>query len=153
MVNIWSALAQGDSDYCAILVIFNSILQIVLFAPYTIFFINVISDADNLALEYGNTATAVGIYLGIPLAAGIVTRFLGIWSLGRKRFDTVFMPIFGPLALVSLWIHIFRVVPAFVHCSDSSFSYFSSLRVPHSSVFCSSSSFYSLFKLETFCTI
>lgn len=45
----------------------------VLFAPYTIWFINVISDGDTLALQYSDTAIAVAIYLGIPLAAGIVT--------------------------------------------------------------------------------
>ena len=65
MVMIWNQLAHGDNDYCAILVIINSILQIILYSPMSLFFINVISGESNYKLEYGQTAIAVLIYLGI----------------------------------------------------------------------------------------
>lgn len=61
-VMIWSHLAHGDADYCAILVIINSVLQIVLFSPMSVFFINVIggeSGDSGIKLEYGRTAIAV----------------------------------------------------------------------------------------------
>jgi ACR3 family arsenite transporter len=61
MVMIWNQLAGGDGDYCAILVIINSVLQIVLYSPMAVLFVNVISDADSLELEYGTTAIAVCI--------------------------------------------------------------------------------------------
>lgn len=102
MVMIWNQLAQGDVNYCAILVIINSTLQIVLFSPMSLFFINVISGEKTLRLEYGKTAIAVLIYLGIPLAAGIVTRFAVMKLLGRQRFENRFLPFFGPLALLGL---------------------------------------------------
>jgi ACR3 family arsenite transporter len=102
MVMIWNQLAEGDGDYCAILVIINSILQIILYSPMSLFFINVISGQNTLTLQYGKTAIAVLIYLGIPLAAGVVTRFGMIALLGRKRFEQAFLPYFGPLALVGL---------------------------------------------------
>jgi ACR3 family arsenite transporter len=102
MVMIWNQLAEGDGDYCAILVIINSILQIILYSPMSLFFINVISGQNTLTLQYGKTAIAVCIYLGIPLLAGVITRF-GVMSLiGRKRFENAFSPYFGPLALVGL---------------------------------------------------
>lgn len=61
MVMIWNHLAKGDSEYCAILVVINAILQIVLFSPYAIFFINVIGGAkqDSIHLAYGNVAISV----------------------------------------------------------------------------------------------
>lgn len=102
MVMIWNQLAQGDGDYCAILVIINSILQIILYSPMSLFFVNVISGGNDLRLEYGKTAIAVLIYLGIPLLAGVVTRFTVIGVIGRDRFETKFLPYFGPLALVGL---------------------------------------------------
>ncbi len=102
MVMIWNQLAQGDTDYCAIIVIVNSILQIILYSPMCLFFINVISHENQLKLEYGKTAIAVLIYLGIPLAAGILTRFIGLRTLGETRFYTKFLPYFGPLALIGL---------------------------------------------------
>ena len=102
MVMIWNQLAEGDGDYCAILVIINSILQIILYSPMSLFFINVISGQNTLTLQYGKTAIAVCIYLGIPLAAGVVTRFGRILLLGRKRFENAFLPYFGPLALIGL---------------------------------------------------
>lgn len=60
MVMIWNQLAGGDHDYCAILVIINSALQIILYAPYALLFVNVIWDDEALTmLEYGVTAIAV----------------------------------------------------------------------------------------------
>ncbi len=102
MVMIWNQLAQGDTDYCAIIVIINSILQIILYSPMCLLFISVISHEEQQELEYGKTAIAVLIYLGIPLAAGMVTRFIGLKSLGETKFYTKFLPYFGPLALIGL---------------------------------------------------
>lgn len=102
MVNIWAALAKGDTDVCAILVIVNSMLQMVLFSPYSLLLINIISDGDNLALDYSHVATAVALYLGVPLGAGILTRFIFINLLGRQRFQKKFLPYFGPLSLLAL---------------------------------------------------
>lgn len=61
MVMIWNQLAGGDADYCAILVILNSILQIILYSPMAVLFVNVIGDTEDLELEYGQTAIAVCI--------------------------------------------------------------------------------------------
>ena len=102
MVMIWNQLAHGDTDYCAILVIINSILQIILYSPMALLFINVISGESTFKLEYGPTAIAVLIYLGIPLAAGVVTRGMMIWLLGKDKFHRKFLPYFGPLALIGL---------------------------------------------------
>ncbi|KAJ9128217.1 hypothetical protein QFC24_000509 [Naganishia onofrii] len=106
MVNIWNQLAGGDHNYCAILVIINSILQIILYSPLALLFINVIGGyegtSDALELSYGDVAIAVLIYLGIPLAAGIVTRYTVILLFGRKFFTKRFLPYFSPLALVGL---------------------------------------------------
>jgi ACR3 family arsenite transporter len=102
MVMIWNQLANGDVDYCAVLVIINSLLQIVLYSPMSLLFVNVISGEEDLELDYSHTAIAVCIYLGIPLAAGVFTRFLGIWAMGKQRFETKFLPYFGPLALLGL---------------------------------------------------
>ncbi|EJT46952.1 arsenite transporter [Trichosporon asahii var. asahii CBS 2479] len=102
MVMIWNDLAKGDMNYCAILVIINSVLQIILYSPMSLLFVNVISNEKSLRLEYGATAIAVLIYLGIPLVAGIVTRFAVMGILGRKRFENHFLPWFGPLALLGL---------------------------------------------------
>ena len=102
MVMIWNQLAHGDNDYCAIQVIINSILQIILYSPMSLFFVNVISGESNYKLEYGQTAIAVLIYLGIPLAAGIVTRFITIALFGKDKFEHKFLPYFAPLALVGL---------------------------------------------------
>ncbi|WVF69439.1 arsenical-resistance protein [Kwoniella sp. CBS 6097] len=102
MVMIWNQLARGDQDYCAILVIINSILQIVLYAPMSVLFVNVISGERSLRLEYGQTAIAVLIYLGIPLALGVITRCVMLAVLGAERFATKFLPYFGPVALLGL---------------------------------------------------
>ena len=59
MVMIWNTLAGGDPNLCAIIVIVNSVLQIILYSPMALFFIKVISRGTNLGLHYGTTAIAV----------------------------------------------------------------------------------------------
>lgn len=102
MVMIWNQIARGDAEVCAILVIINSVLQMVLYAPYCVWFINVISRSQSFQLQYGITAISVLIYLGIPLAAGAVTRFTVMGLFGRPFFERNFLPFFGPLSLVGL---------------------------------------------------
>lgn len=122
MVLIWNRLANGDENYCAILVVFNSILQIILYSPYALLFINVIGGESQVGIHvsYGNVAISVLIvcvqavclhdmfspfafqYLGIPLVAGITTRYT-VWCLTSKEFlNTRFLPLFSPLALIGL---------------------------------------------------
>lgn len=102
MVMIWNKIARGDADVCAILVILNSLLQIVLYAPYSLWFVNVISGSQSFKLDYGDTALSVLIYLGIPLIAGVFTRLVVIQLAGRHVFEQKFLPFFGPLSLVGL---------------------------------------------------
>lgn len=102
MVMIWNQIACGDVDLCAILVIINSVLQIVLYAPYALFFVNVFSDGDVLELSYSSVARAVGIYLGIPLGVGMLLRFSFLLSIGREYYDKKVLPIISPWALIGL---------------------------------------------------
>jgi arsenite transporter len=70
MVLIWNDLAKGDGDYCAVLVAFNSILQIILFAPFAVFYIKIVSHSQNeLAVNYSRVATSVAVFLGKVLKA------------------------------------------------------------------------------------
>ncbi|CAE6500574.1 unnamed protein product [Rhizoctonia solani] len=103
MVLIWNGLACGDPEYCAILVCVNSLLQVALFSPYALLFLNVLGGGhtSSLDLDYRHTAASVGIYLGIPLAAGIVTRYLMKRILSRSGFER-FLKLFGPFALLGL---------------------------------------------------
>ncbi|KAF9555206.1 arsenical-resistance protein ACR3 [Agrocybe pediades] len=104
MVAIWNDLARGDREYCAILVVINGAMQIVLFAPYSVFFINVIGgdQQKDIHVSYGVVAISVLIYLGIPLAAGVVTRYSIIFLAGRNFYEKKFIPVFSPLALLGL---------------------------------------------------
>ncbi|KAJ6608316.1 sodium bile acid symporter family-domain-containing protein [Mycena sp. CBHHK59/15] len=104
MVLIWCQLAKGDGNYCAILVVINSVLQIILYSPYTLLFVDVVGgqSTSHLHLSYGKVAISVLIYLGIPLTAGIVTRYT-VWRLTSKAFlEERFLPLFGPWALIGL---------------------------------------------------
>jgi len=103
MVMVWNQIAQGQPEYCAILVGINSILQIVLYAPYAVLFINVIGgEGRPVSIEYGGAAISVLIYLGIPLVAGVLTRY-GVWFIASKNFlEKTFLPMFSHLALLGL---------------------------------------------------
>ncbi|OJJ60219.1 hypothetical protein ASPSYDRAFT_57662 [Aspergillus sydowii CBS 593.65] len=103
MVLIWTGLAGGDGDYCAILVAINSILQMVLFAPLAIFFIRVIGGSDSaVTIDYSLAAKSVGVFLGIPLGAAIVTRFSLRILASEEWYDKRFLKWLSPWSLIGL---------------------------------------------------
>ncbi|KAF1825628.1 arsenical-resistance protein ACR3 [Dissoconium aciculare CBS 342.82] len=104
MVLIWTDLAGGDGDYCAVLVAFNSILQIVLFAPLATFYVQVVSrdpgpDGANL---YRECAASVAVFLGIPLAAAVITRLSLRWLIGEHKYQHYFIRYTAPWSLIGL---------------------------------------------------
>jgi len=104
MVMIWNELARGDGNYCALLVIINSIMQIALYSPYAVLFINELGGQSQtkIKVSYREVGISVLIYLGIPLVAGIVTRFSIIMAFSKEFLTAKFIPLFSPLALVGL---------------------------------------------------
>ncbi|KAH8911203.1 arsenical-resistance protein ACR3 [Coniochaeta sp. PMI_546] len=103
MVLIWTGLAGGDNEYCAILVAINSILQMVLFAPLAVFFIRVISGESGVHdVSYEIVSTSVGVFLGIPLGAAIISRFTIRWLAGPTWFEKVFLRFASPWSLIGL---------------------------------------------------
>ena len=109
MVIIWNTLAKGDNEYCAALVAMNAIFQILLYSVYIWLFVTVLPGA--LHLSWGGTtvhvsilevAHSVLIYLGIPFAAGIITRFSVIKFKGKEWLNKVFIPKISPFALIAL---------------------------------------------------
>jgi arsenite transporter len=103
MVLIWTGLAGGDNEYCAILVAVNSVLQMVLFAPLALLFIQVIGDSDgDQDVDYSTVAKSVAVFLGIPLGAALVTRFSLRKLASPKWYDTVFLKWAAPWSLIGL---------------------------------------------------
>ncbi|KAM0709327.1 hypothetical protein Q7P35_003365 [Cladosporium inversicolor] len=103
MVLIWTEIAGGDNQYCAILVAVNSVLQIVLYAPMAIFFINIISHSQSeITVSYSTVAISVAVFLGIPLGAAIVTRFAVTWVTSPEWYQRVFLRYISPWSLIGL---------------------------------------------------
>jgi ACR3 family arsenite transporter len=115
MVLIWNMLAGGDNEYCAVLVALNSIFQIVMYSPLAYLYLVVVPrwlGAQGTAVDIGmaDIAKSVLIFLGIPLTAGIITRFTMVRRRGKEWYDEVLMPRLGPTALVGL---LFTIVVMF----------------------------------------
>ncbi len=115
MVLIWNMLAGGDSEYCAVLVALNSVFQIVMYSPLAYLFLRVIpgwlgAEGTVVDIGMGEIAKSVLIFLGIPLAGGIITRYVGIRKRGPEWYETELMPKLGPTALIGL---LFTIVVMF----------------------------------------
>lgn len=107
MVLIWNLLAGGSSELAAILVALNSLFQILFYSLLGWLFISVIPrwlgmDGAAFSVSMTDIAKSVGIFLGVPLLAGALTRFVLVRRRGEAWYEQVFLPRLGPTALLGL---------------------------------------------------